>query len=69
MPAILNWGIKPTVDGKEELLEVHIPNFNENLYEKELEIQILRKIRDEKKFDNIEELKNQIKRDIECLKL
>lgn len=68
MPAILNWGVKPTIDGKEEILEIHIPNFNNDLYNKELEIELLAKIRDEKKFDSIEELKKQIKKDIECLK-
>lgn len=67
--AVLNWGNKPTVDGKKEVLEVHIPNFNENLYGKDLEIQIVKKLRDEKKFDSIEELKIQIKKDVEdCLK-
>ena len=67
--AILNWGVKPTVNGKEELLEVHIPNYNEDLYGKEICIEVYRKIRDEKRFASIDELKTQIARDIECLKL
>ena len=55
--------------GGYEVLEVHIPNFNENLYNKKLQIEILSKIRDEKKFNNLEELKNQINKDVEeCLK-
>lgn len=67
-PAVMNWGIKPTFES-EELLEVHIPNYNNNLYNNELEIEILSKIRDEKKFENINDLKTQIKKDIEiCLK-
>lgn len=66
-PAIMNWGIKPTIIS-EELLEIHIPNFNANLYNKNLKIEIISKIRDEKKFESLEELKNQIKEDIkECL--
>lgn len=66
-PAVLNWGIKPTF-GSSEILEVHIPNFNENLYGKNLRINIISKIRDEQKFNNIEELKLQIKKDIKiCL--
>lgn len=69
MPAILNWGIKPTVNSKKEVLEVHIPNFNDNLYNKKLEIKFLDKIRSEKKFNNLEELKAQIEKDLECLKL
>ena len=68
MPAILNWGIKPTINGKEEVLEVHIPNYNNDLYWKELEIEFLEKIRSEKKFNNLEELKAQIEKDLECLK-
>lgn len=66
--AVMNWGIKPTI-GAKETLEIHIPNFNENLYNKTLEVEILSKIRNEKKFNNLEELKQQIEKDIEvCLK-
>lgn len=68
-PAILNWGIKPTVNGKSDVLEVHIPDFQEDLYGKTISIEILNKIRDEKKFNSIEELKEQIQKDIKCLKL
>ena len=70
MPAVLNWGVKPTVNGKEEVLEIHIPNWGKDLYEKELEIEIIDKIRDEQKFKNLEELKTQIKKDVQkCLEL
>lgn len=70
LPAVLNWGVKPTLGNNKELLEVHIPNFNENLYGKDLKIEIIDKIRDEKKFDNFEALKSQIEKDVEeCLKL
>lgn len=69
-PAVLNWGTKPTVNGENEGLEVHISDFDENLYGKSLTVKILDKIRDEKKFDNLEDLKTQIKKDLEeCLKL
>lgn len=67
--AIMNWGIKPTFGSKEEVLEIHIPDFEENLYSMDLSVEILAKIRDEKKFENIEELKKQIERDMACLKL
>ena len=68
-PAILNWGVKPTLDGKKEGLEVHIINFDGDLYGQNLSIKILKKIRDERKFDNLEDLKIQIKKDTEeCLK-
>ena len=70
LPAVLNWGVKPTLDSKEELLEVHIPDFNNDLYGQNIEIEILAKIREEIKFENLESLVEQIKKDIEiCLKL
>lgn len=69
-PAILNWGKRPTVNGSREVLEVHIPNFEGDLYTLPLEVEIIKKIRDEKKFGTLDELKNQIKKDVEeCLKL
>ena len=69
-PAILNWGIRPTIGESKEVLEVHIPNYEENLYNSSLKIEFIKKIRDEKKFATIEELKEQISKDVEeCLKL
>lgn len=69
-PAILNWGKRPTVKGDEEVLEVHIPNFEGNLYTLPIEVEFIKKIRDEKKFETLDELKHQIKKDVEeCLKL
>lgn len=68
LPAVLNWGVKPTI-GSEELLEVYIPNFQANLYGKELTLEIETKLRDEIKFSDFEELKKQIQKDVdECLK-
>lgn len=70
MPAVLNWGVKPTVGSMNEVLEVHIPDFNKDLYGLSVELEFVRKIRDEKKFENLDELKYQIQKDVEeCLKL
>lgn len=68
--AVVNWGIKPTFNNlSNPVLEVHILNFTEDLYGENIRIEILKKIRDEKKFSDIEELKLQIEKDIkECLK-
>ena len=68
---ILNWGVKPTVNNKKDaIVEIHIPNYNGDLYGQIIEIEVLKKLREEKKFENLEELKIQIKKDIEeCLKL
>ena len=68
MPAVMNWGTKPTFNS-EEIMEVHIPNFEKDLYGQEIEVEFISKIREEKKFNNIEELKQQIEKDIKiCLK-
>ena len=67
---LLNWGIKPTVHNtKEPVAEVHIIDFQGDLYGKKIKIEIIKKIRDEQKFASLEELKLQINKDIEeCLK-
>ena len=70
LPSVLNWGIKPTVHNtKEPIAELHILDFAENLYGKNIRIEVLDKIRDEQRFNSLEELKAQIKKDVEaCLK-
>jgi len=50
------------------LLEVHIFNFNENLYNKHLTIEFINFIRKEKKFKNINQLKKQINLDLKIAK-
>ena len=63
---MLNWGVKPTVNNTPSpIIEVHILDFNENLYDKNIKIEVLKKIRDEKKFESLEELKLQIQKDTE----
>ena len=70
LPSVLNWGIKPTIGGTKEVLEVHIIGYNGNLYNKELTIEIIKKLRDEQKFESLDLLKVQIKEDIrQCLEL
>ena len=64
--SITNFGIKPTFDNSSSkpLFETHILNFSKNLYHKKIRVEFLDFIRDEKKFSSIEELKKQIKIDI-----
>ena len=61
---IANIGYRPTFNGKKLLLEVNIFNFKRNLYNKNINVIFNKFIRPEKKFKNLIELKNQIKKDI-----
>ncbi|MBL6857835.1 MAG: bifunctional riboflavin kinase/FAD synthetase [Pelagibacteraceae bacterium] len=61
---IANIGYRPTFNGKTLLLEVNIFGIKMNLYKKILKVSFIKFIRPEKKFKNISELKNQIKKDI-----
>ena len=61
---IANLGYRPTFNQKKILLEVHLFNFSENLYNKYLTVNFLKFIRKEKKFKNIDQLKKQIKIDL-----
>ena len=60
-----NVGTRPSFTEEDpcKLIEVHIFNFSKNIYEKEIEIIFLKKIRDEKKFSSKEKLIGQIKKD------
>lgn len=54
-------GSKPTInDDKEENIEVHLFDFDDDIYEKDVKIRFVKRIRDERKFDNLEDLKRQI---------
>jgi len=61
--AIANLGKRPTVDGESELLEVHIFDFDEDLYGQILRVALIEYIRPEQKFDGLESLKAQIEAD------
>ena len=69
--AIMNWGIKPTLNSQSgPVAEVHIINYNGDLYGQKLEVNILKMIRQEQKFKSLEELRYQIQKDIDvCLEL
>ena len=65
---IANFGERPTVDGKRLLLEVHLFEFDHDLYGKQLTVEFLTFIREEKKFDNFALLIEQIQKDIQLVK-
>ena len=61
--AVANIGVKPTFKDKKELLEVHVFDFNHDIYGKEVEVELVDFIRQENKFNSIEDLKAQITKD------
>ncbi len=62
---IMNIGRRPTVsDIDENRIEIHIFDFNEDIYGHVLEVEVLKKVRDEKKFNSIGELSKQIEQDL-----
>ncbi len=65
---IANFGRRPTFNGKKLLLEVNIFNFNNKIYGKELTVQFLAFIREEIKFKNFNELKEQVNKDVKFAK-
>ena len=68
MSGIANLGYRPTFNQKKILLEVHLFNFKKNLYNKLLSVQFLKFIRKEKKFKNVDQLRKQIKSDLNIAK-
>ncbi|MEE2565948.1 bifunctional riboflavin kinase/FAD synthetase [Hyphobacterium marinum] len=66
MAGVANVGVRPTVDGKQERLEVHLFDFAGDLYGQTLAVSFHDHLRGEKKFDGLDALKNQIARDCEA---
>lgn len=58
--SITNVGNKPTIGEYGKNIETNIFNFNENIYDKKITVEFLKKIRDEQKFNDLEALKKQI---------
>ena len=66
---IANMGVIPTVGGTSPVLEIHIFDFNEEIYGNRIEVEFFKKIRNEQKFENLDKLKEQINLDIEETKI
>lgn len=65
---MMNIGRRPTLDNGDAVsLEVHIINFDADIYHQQLKVTFIRKIRDEKKFNSVEELIEQLKSDKEVV--
>ena len=62
---VANIGYSPTFDDHVFTIEVHLLDFNENIYDKTIRVNFIQRLRDEEKFDSIQALADQIRRDIE----
>jgi riboflavin kinase/FMN adenylyltransferase len=65
LKGMMNIGMRPTVDGKKRTIEVNIFNFNEDIYGEYLKITIKNHLRNEVKFNGLDELKAQLAKDKE----
>lgn len=64
LPSVTNIGIRPTFGGGERIVEVYLLDYQGELYGEKLRINFIDRLRDEKRFENAEALKAQIRRDV-----
>jgi riboflavin kinase / FMN adenylyltransferase len=64
-PSVTNIGLRPTFQAEAPTVEAHLLDFDGDLYDREMRLEILRRIRPEQKFADVDELKAQIARDVE----
>lgn len=62
-PAMMNIGYRPTFEGSDKTIEVHIIGFDQDIYGEELQVDFVEMIREESKFDGPEALKAQLNKD------
>jgi len=64
---VINLGIRPTVSGgrSERVLEIHLFDFNRDIYGHDVEVRFLKFLRPEKKFENLDALVRQIRQDVQ----
>ena len=60
---MMNIGMRPTFDGRETTLEVHILHYSGNLYGEHLSVSFIKRLRQEQKFRSVAELTNQLHAD------
>ena len=69
LPGAASLGVRPTLgQGLKPVLEVHLFDFDREIYGEHLTVHFLHKLRDEMKFDGLDALKAQIARDVETTK-
>lgn len=60
---MMNIGLNPTVEGKNQTIEINYFDFNQDLYGQKITVSILERIRSEEKFDSVAHLKEQLEKD------
>jgi len=65
LPSVTNIGVRPTFGGGNRLIETYLIDFEGDLRGSKLSIDLLDRLREEERFDSVEELKAQMKRDVE----
>ncbi len=60
---MMNIGFNPTVNGQSQTIEIHYFDFEEDLYDKEITVSFLNRIRSEQKFESVLKLKEQLAQD------
>jgi riboflavin kinase/FMN adenylyltransferase len=60
---VANIGNRPTVDGSRSLLEVHLFDFDRDIYGAHVAVSFLKKLRDEQRFESFDDLQQQIRLD------
>ncbi|MDG1731127.1 MAG: bifunctional riboflavin kinase/FAD synthetase [Algibacter sp.] len=60
---MMNIGVNPTVNGSKQTIEIHFFNFDKDIYDETIKIDLLHRIRDEEKFESVEALKVQLVKD------
>lgn len=60
---MMNIGTNPTVNGSSQSIEIHLFDFNKDIYNKNISVEILKRIRSERKFASIDSLKQQLAKD------
>lgn len=61
--AMLNVGVRPTVGGLHRVIETHLFDFDQQIYDQPIQVDFIQHLRDEKKFDSLEGLKSQLEKD------
>ena len=70
LKGMMSIGFRPTVDGKKRVVEVNLFDFNDEIYDQTLKVYVKKYLREEIKFDSLDELVKQIDQDkVESLKV